>query len=106
MKFVVSRVSDGDYHNIPDNAEPPIPGCILEKRMKKYPVNMYDIRTGNIIETQKEKPDDRWIIDIYSLEQLMHLIRTQEGPKYGFIVYAEDDVDDLPNITIFDDYID
>lgn len=106
MKFVVSRVSDGYYHNIPDNAEPPIPGCILEKRMKKYPVNMYDIRTGNIIETQKEKPDDRWTIDIYSLEQLMHLIRAQEGPKYGFIVYAEDNAGDFPTITIFDDYID
>lgn len=106
MKFVVSRVSDGYYHNIPDNAEPPIPGCVLEKRTKKYPVNMYDIRTRRIIETQKEKPDDRWTIDIYSLEQLMHLIRTQEVPKHGFIVYAEHNAGDLPTITIFDDYID
>lgn len=69
-------------------------------------MNMYDIRTGSIIETQKEKPDDRWTIDINSLEQLMGLIRAQEGTKYGFIVYAEDDAGDLPNITIFDDYID
>ena len=106
MKFVVSRVSDGYYHNIPDNAEPPIPGWVLEKRTKKYLVNMYDIRTRRIIETQKEKPDDRWTIDIYSLEQLMHLIRTQEGPKHGFIVYAEHNAGDLPTITIFDDYID
>lgn len=45
-------------------------------------------------------------IDIYSLEQLMHLIRTQEGPKHGFIVYAEHNAGDLPTITIFDDYID
>ena len=74
--------------------------------MKKNPVNMYDIRTGNVIETQKEKPDDRWNIDIYSLEQLMHLIRTQEGPKHGFIVYTEYSAGDLPTITIFDDYID
>lgn len=106
MKFVVSRVSDGCYHNIPDNAEPPIPGCVLEKRMKKYPVNIHDIRTGDVIETQKEKPDDRWTIDIDSLEQLMDLIRAQEGIKYGFIVYAEEDADNLPNITIFDDFID
>lgn len=106
MKFVVSRVSDDHYHNIPDNAEPPIPGCVLEKRMKKYQVNIHDIQTGNVIETQKEKPDDRWTIDINSLEQLMGLIRAQKGTKYGFIVYAEDDAGDLPNITIFDDYID
>lgn len=105
MKFVVSRVSDDYYHNIPDNAEPPIPGCVLEKRMKKYQVNIRDIQTGNVIETQKEKPDDHWTIDINSLEQLMGLIRAQEGTKYGFIVYAEDNAGDLPNITIFDDYI-
>lgn len=36
----------------------------------------------------------------------MGLIRAQEGTKYGFIVYDEDDAGDLPNITIFDDYID
>ena len=46
MKFVVSRVSDDYRHNIPDNAEPPIPGCVLEKRMKKYQVNIHDIQTG------------------------------------------------------------
>ena len=70
-------------------------------------MNMLDWTRQEVeIACRKEKPDDRWTIDIYSLEQLMHLIRDQEGPKHGFIVDAEYNAGDLPTITIFDDYID
>lgn len=95
MKFIISRASDGIINDIPIGATPPLPGCVLEKRTKIVHVP----KLGD-----KQTPDDRWVIEINSLEQLMDLARSEEDSS-GLMISAKKFGNDLPDIIIYDDYI-
>lgn len=103
MKFSVERTSNMTDGCIPVDAVPPLPGCILEKRTK-----IVQVRggcwpdTGKTYYVDKERQDDRWIIEINTLEDLMDILASQND---SFIISKPGDYyPDCSHIEIYDCY--
>lgn len=103
MKFSVELTSDCTFGNIPLDATPPLPGCVLEKRTKIIRVRGgYWPDTGKPYFIDKECPDDRWIIKIDTLEDLMDILDSQNN---SFIISKSgENYPDCPHIEIYNSY--